>query len=315
MILITGGMGFIGLHTARRFLDAGEEVVLTQFHARREPDFIKDEIGKRVSVETLDVTNADAVLDVVRRHKVTSIVHLAVPGLGALTPAQEFGTNTTGLINVLEAAREEMLGRVSLASSLAVYSNVAQGPWTESMPLPIESSNPTEAYKKTFEILGLFYASQTGLDVVALRIGGIYGPLYHSMANLPSRLTHAAIKGVEPDLAGARRGVPMAGDQSDMCYVKDCAQGIQRVHMAASLPHRIYNIGSGRATRNSELADAVNKAVPGSKISLQEGSTGRTSPNSYCDLTQICADVGYEPEYDVYRGVADYAQWLRSNPQ
>ena len=47
MILITGGWGLSALHTARRFLDAGEKVVLTQYHVRREPDFIKDEIGRR----------------------------------------------------------------------------------------------------------------------------------------------------------------------------------------------------------------------------------------------------------------------------
>lgn len=41
MILITGGMGFIGLHTAKRVLEAGEDVVLMQHQARREPDFLK----------------------------------------------------------------------------------------------------------------------------------------------------------------------------------------------------------------------------------------------------------------------------------
>jgi UDP-glucose 4-epimerase len=314
MILITGGMGFIGLHTAKRCIDAGERVVLTQFHVRREPDFIKDELGSRAAVDVLDVTNSDAVREVVRKHNVDSIIHLAVPGLGALTPSEEFRTNTEGLINILDAAKEANVRRVSLASSLAVYANVGQGPWKENVPLPVISTNPTEAYKKTFEILGLFYARQTGLDVVALRIGGIYGPLYHSMANLPSRLTHAAVKGTKPELAG-RGGAAVAGDYGDMCYVKDCAQGIQKVHMAAELPNKIYNIGAGKATMNGELADAVNKAVPGANITLPEGSSGRSGPGSYCDLTQISADVGYKPEYDVYKGVADYAEWLQHNPQ
>jgi UDP-glucose 4-epimerase len=134
------------------------------------------------------------------------------------------------------------------------------------------------------------------------------------MANLPSRLTHAAVKGIEPQLSG-RGGNAVAGDFGDMCYVKDCAQGIQKVHMAATLPHRIYNVGSGKATANGTLVDAVNKAVPGASIKLPEGSSGRSSADSYCDLTQIRADAGYEPEYDVYKGVADYAAWLRSNPQ
>ena len=51
MILITGGLGFIGLHTAKRFVDAGEKVVLTHYRVRREPDFIKAEIGKSVFIE------------------------------------------------------------------------------------------------------------------------------------------------------------------------------------------------------------------------------------------------------------------------
>src|SRR2546421_270689 len=87
VILITGGMGFIGLHTARRFLDAGEQVVITQFTTRREPDFIKDELGKRVFVERVDVTSHHDVTEVVRKHKVTGIIHLAVPALAALTAA------------------------------------------------------------------------------------------------------------------------------------------------------------------------------------------------------------------------------------
>ena len=60
MILITGGMGFIGLHTARAMLDAGEDVVITYYQTWREPDFIKDEFGGRVQVEQVDVTDREA---------------------------------------------------------------------------------------------------------------------------------------------------------------------------------------------------------------------------------------------------------------
>jgi UDP-glucose 4-epimerase len=315
MILITGGLGFIGLHTARACIDAGETVVLTQFHVRREPDFIKGELGKRATVDTLDVLDADRVRNVIREHNVDGIIHLAVPGLGALTPTEEYKTNMDGLINILDAAKELGVKRVSLASSIGIYANVRQGPLKEEMPLPVLSTGSTEAYKKGFEVLGLFYGRQVGLDTVALRIGGIYGPLYHSMANLPSRLTHAAVRGTEPQLSGRGGGPPLAGDANDMTYVKDCAQGIQKVHMAAELPHNIYNIGSGRASTNGELADAVNKAVPGANIKLPEGASGRAGADRYLDLEQISADVGYKPEYDVYKGVADYAEWLRHNEQ
>src|SRR5262245_64242971 len=127
MILITGGLGFIGLHTAKRFLDAGEQVVLTQYRIRREPDFIKGEIGKRAFIETLDVTAGHDVTDVVRRHKVTGIVHLAVPGLGALSAAEDYRVNVMGFLNILEAARLCGVGRVRLASCIAVYARLLEG--------------------------------------------------------------------------------------------------------------------------------------------------------------------------------------------
>src|SRR5687768_1995408 len=105
MILVTGGLGFIGLHTARHLIDRGEQVVLTQYRVAREPDFIKGELGKNAHVEQLDVTDNDELMDIGRRHKITGIVHLAVPALNALSPADDFNVNMKGLINILEAAR------------------------------------------------------------------------------------------------------------------------------------------------------------------------------------------------------------------
>lgn len=314
MILITGGMGFIGLHTARRLLDAGEDVVLTRFRARREPDFLRDEIGKRVWVESLDVTDGAAVSELVRRRRVTGIVHLAVPGLGALAPADEYRVNMLGLLNVLQAAEAAGVRRVSVASSVGVYGSLPRGPLREDLPLPVTSASPTEAFKKAFEILSLHYADRTGMDVIALRIAGVFGPLYHSMANLPSRLCHAAVKGTPPDFSGPR-GIPFAGDAADLCYVKDCARGIQLLQMAERLPRRIYNIGGGGATSNGQLADAVRGIVPDAQIALQPGAGPLARPDFYMDLSCVTADVGYRPEYDVERAVADYVAWLRAHPQ
>jgi len=134
-----------------------------------------------------------------------------------MTPAEDFAMNTTGLINILEAARIWEVKRLGLASSIAVYSGMDDGPFSEDEPLRVAMTtvNPTEAYKKTFEIIGSHYAQRTGLEIVMLRIAGIYGPLYHSMANLPSRLCHAAVAGRAPDLTGVRGGPPHLEDAAD----------------------------------------------------------------------------------------------------
>jgi UDP-glucose 4-epimerase len=314
MLLITGGMGFIGLHTARCFLDAGQDVVLTHFKTRREPDFIRDELGKRAQVESLDVADASAVRELMRKYPIDGIVHLAVPGLGALSPADEYRTNTQGLLNVLEAGREAKVRRATIASSIAVYGGFERGPFKEEDRLPVQSTSPTEAYKKSEEILGLHLAQRTGLDVVFGRLGGIYGPLYHSMANLPSRLTHAAVQGRQPDFTGMR-GAPLADQANDLCYVKDCARGVQLLHMAEGLKHRVYNIGGGRAVTNRELAEAVNAAVPGAGIDLEPGRDPKAQQDRYMDLTRAREDLGYEPQYDIQSAIRDYVGWLRGNPQ
>jgi UDP-glucose 4-epimerase len=315
MILITGGLGFIGLHTARRFLDVGEEVVLTHYRVRREPDFIKGEIGKRAFIETLDVTASHDVIDLVRRHKVTGIVHLAVPGLGALSAAEDYRVNMMGFLNILEAARLCGVRRVSLASSIAVYASLPEGPFREEALLPVHSGHPTEAFKKALEILGLHYASRTELEVVALRIGSPFGPLYHSLAAPTSRICHAAAKGLPTDFTGARRGAPCDEDHSDAFYVKDCATAIQLLQMADKLSHRIYNIGNDRPMMYGEFVEAVKTVVPDAQISLQPGRSPRYRANAYLDITRIKEEVGYRPQYDIKRGVAEYINWLKSHPE
>ncbi|HEY0580960.1 MAG TPA: NAD-dependent epimerase/dehydratase family protein, partial [Chloroflexota bacterium] len=167
--LLIGGMGFIGLHTARRFLDQGQDVVITYHANRREPDFLQNDLGTRAKVEQLDVLNADRVAEIIKTHDVEGVVYLAVPSLAGVSPAEEFQTNTQGYLNVLEASRAAGVRRLSVTSSVAIYSNVTQRPWTEDLTVSTVSTNPTEAYKKALEVLGLYFGSRTGLDVVMLR--------------------------------------------------------------------------------------------------------------------------------------------------
>jgi nucleoside-diphosphate-sugar epimerase len=177
------------------------------------------------------------------------------------------------------------------------------------MTLPVASSNPTEAYKKALEVLGLFFGQRTGLDIVFLRVAGIFGPLYHSMANFPSRLCHAAAHGRAVDTGGMRYGPPKADEGRDHCYVKDCALGIQMVHSASNLQHRIYNVGNGRSTTAAELVAYVRKVVPDFQFELQPGGD-----QTYMSLDRTTSEVGFTPKYGVADGIADYIDWLKTHP-
>jgi nucleoside-diphosphate-sugar epimerase len=116
MILVTGGLGMIGAHTARALVDLGHEVVVTGHRRTEVPSFLDG----RVTVESLDVTDRDAFLALVDRHEIGGIVHLAgsIPGDD---PVAFFRTDTTGLLNALDAARSRGVRRFAVASSLGVY--------------------------------------------------------------------------------------------------------------------------------------------------------------------------------------------------
>ena len=316
MILLIGGMGFIGMHTTRALLDAGESVAVSWFSTQRLPDFLKDEVGRRLFIERMDVSKTFEVFDMVRRNRVDSIIDLMAPPAVGTSPHFDYHMYTTGLQNVLEAARTFGMKRVSLGSSGGVYGGLPEGPYHEDMLLPIDSRTQVEAFKKSMEIQAFHYAGRADLNVVSLRIGSIYGPMYYSMFNAASRMCHAAIKGEEPDFSDRPGGTIFEDDAQDWTFVKDVARGIQMLHTADTLNHRIYNVSAGRATTNKETFAAVHKVVPGAKcLAMKPGSAPNPRTNPAMDLSRISSEVGYEPEYSIERGIAEYIDWLRDNPQ
>jgi nucleoside-diphosphate-sugar epimerase len=131
MILITGGLGSIGSHTARALLDLGESVVLTAHRSIRLPEFLAGEPGGRVVVEPLDTTNEAAFLDIGKRHQVTGIVHLAAGRYDLPDPVEYLRAETLGLLTALKAATAWDVRRFSVASSIGVYAGVDEVPWRE----------------------------------------------------------------------------------------------------------------------------------------------------------------------------------------
>lgn len=311
MILITGGMGFIGLHKARAFLDAGETIVLTQHHSRREPEFLKDMVGRRVHIERVDVINRSDLEHVVEQYDVTDIVHLVAPPLNTLPPDNDFNTSVIGLLNILQVGCAAGVRRIILASSAAVYSGISSGPFHEEMPLPVHSRSATEAFKKTLEILGWHYSDRTGMDVVAVRIGAIFGPLFWHGGIFPIvRLCYAAVRGA----AASDVGDLYEEDESAPCYVKDCARGIVLLHRANRLSHRVYNLSVDWSVTNGQICEAIRKVVPDFRVALKPGTGPRHRPHPHLDVSRIRREVGYTPEYDIERSVAEYLAWLRNHP-
>ena len=103
-VLITGGMGVIGAETSRKFVNEGHRPVI---FARHRDDSLIGDILDKIDFEQGDVLDMPRVLQAIKKHKVTHVVHAAafVGAVSADNPALSIQVNVMGLVNVLEAAR------------------------------------------------------------------------------------------------------------------------------------------------------------------------------------------------------------------
>ena len=312
LILVTGGLGSIGSHSARALLDLGESVVVTAHRSTELPEFLADEPAGRVVVERLDTTDEASFLDIGKRHEITGIVHLAAGRYDLPDPIEYLGAETRGLLNALNAARAWGVRRFSVASTIGVYAGVDEVALREDAPLPALAGHQIHVFKKTAELFAALTADSAGFEAVSLRIGTIWGPL--GLPDSPffalPRLLSAAVWGEDPDLTPPRPPA-CAEDATDLCYVKDCGRAIALLMLAERLDHRIYNVSSGRLVRYGEVVDAINAVVPGANLTLPEGRNPDRPPDNYLDITRLQADTGFRAEYDVERAVPDYVGWLR----
>jgi nucleoside-diphosphate-sugar epimerase len=301
MILVTGGLGMIGAHTARALADLGHEVVVTAHHRREVPAFL----AGRVTVEPLDVTDRDAVLALGARRDISDIVHLAgsIPGQD---PVTFFRTDTTGLLNALDAARVWGVRRFAVASSLGVYLGRTEIPWHEDLALPTaELPSPILAFKKAAEPLTTHGLAGSGVQPVVLRIGSTWGPLMdpESPFNPVPPYISAVLRGEKPPLH--------ADDGGDFCYAPDAGRAIALLTTAETLRHDTYNVSSGHPFTNRELTGALQAITPGLELDFVPG--GQIGP--YLDTTRLTDDTGFTPAFDVAAAVADYVAWRAANPR
>jgi len=315
VILITGGLGFLGCNLAKLLCAGGAEVLLTSNRNTNVPPLIAPFLGKNLNIAPLNITSLDSVSRVIQEFQVTSIVHAAVRSeKGDTTLYQAMDVNVTGTINVLEAARRADICRVLFISSEAVYQGMNQTtPFKEEEKLFITSDRYVPGTKKAGEILCLMYCEQYGMEAVSLRVTRVYGPLYKGIRNLPGHMVERAAKGLPIEV-----GNYDPTEAHDFIYAKDAARAMVFLLKRPELRGRIYNLGYGKLTSIGEFAAAIRKALPEAEIHLGDGPGPLTSTktpmdiNACVDISRLSEETGFAPEYDPPRAVAHYLEWART---
>lgn len=195
-ILITGGAGFIGANLARYILDEDPSSNVR----------VIDDLstGRRENLNGVDVEFVEAsILDYAALSAATrdvdSIVHLgAIPSVprSIANPRATHEANSTGTLNVLEAARETNVGHVVVASSSSVYGSNPKLPksefdWTRPMSPYAVSKLATEGY-------AIAYQYAYGLKTLAFRFFNVFGPLQaadHAYAAVIPKFLDATLEG------------------------------------------------------------------------------------------------------------------------
>lgn len=276
-VLITGGAGFIGSHTADMLLEQGMPVTVLDDFSTGFRENLKDH--PLLDVRVGDIRDAAAVASAAAG--VSHVLHLAAQVSVAESvenPRASMDRNIAGFVNVLEEARKLNIRRVVFASSAAVYGAHASESTAREDGVPNPSS-PYGLEKLTDEHYGQLYDRLYGLPTLALRYFNVYGPRQPS---------NSSYSGVISAFAGRlRKGedLDIFGDglqTRDFVFVRDVATANVRALFASATG--TMNIASGTTHTLLEVVSALSEVsgtVP--RYQFRDGRPG--------DIRHSSADI------------------------
>lgn len=304
--LVTGGAGFIGSHLAEALASLGTNVAVLDNLAG----------GRRENLAGLArVTFIEgSILDTALLARVTAgcrfVFHQAALGsvpASVERPREFHEVNTTGTLNVLEAARSAGVARVMFAASSSAYGDNPV-PWVET--LPPRPQSPYAATKIAGEALLRAFSGSYGLDTVSLRYFNIFGPRQN--ANSAYAAVIAAF--AKALLAGQRPTIYGDGEQSrDFTFVHNAVHAnLLAARAPKPLRGETINVGCGIAVTVNRLAALMAGALGRPDLApVHHPDRAGDLKHSFAGLDRARALLGYEPVVDFEPGLAQTIAWYR----
>lgn len=307
-ILVTGACGQIGseLVPALRKIHGEEKVIASDVVP---PSPALENSGP---FEKLDVTNRQEIGQLVHKHRVKAIYHLAaiLSASGEKFPQKAWEVNINGLYNILEASRELGVRQVFCPSSIAVF-----GPATPRVNTPQDTVlSPTTIYgvtKVAGEHLCDYYVRKYGLDVRGCRFPGII-----SNETLPGGGTTDYAVAIFYEAILNRRYTCFLRPETrlPMMYMPDCLKSIIEL-MAADFSrlrhHSNFNL-TAMSFSAAELAAEIKKHLPDFEVEYQPDfrqAIADSWPESIDD-SAAREEWGWQPDYDLAAMTADMLRVL-----
>ncbi|MCK5699305.1 MAG: SDR family NAD(P)-dependent oxidoreductase [Candidatus Aenigmarchaeota archaeon] len=307
MVLVTGGLGFIGSHVCRELVRRKEKVVVFDNLSQGNLEFLKKvrmpDIYDKVTFVSGDITDFASVFETLKEYGIEKIVHTAaitfIP-TAIKKPSLTFNVNTVGSFNLLEASRILDMKKFVYISTASTYGDFQYTPADEKHPL-----NPKDIYgatKVAADRLAYSYFQTYGLSASIVRTSAVYGP-----GDLERRAAKAFIE-------NALQGVPMKLEggglqMRDFSYVKDVALGMVLALNSSESAGEAFNITGGSEYSVKDLAEMIRKYIPGSEIEVT-GARKIDAKRGMLDISKAKRVLGYNPKYDLDAGIREYVKWM-----
>lgn len=322
-VLVTGGAGYIGSHAVKQLIEAGHEVVtidnLVRGHRRA--------VHPAAAFHQLDLTDTQAIADVLRRHRVECVMHfaaLAYVGESVTDPLGYYQNNTAGAISLLRAMNTAGVKRLVFSSTAATYGEPETAPLVESMPQ--QPVNPY-GWSKLFveRILSDYGAAEAEFAFVSLRYFNVAGAAADGSLGedhdpethlIPLVLRAALGRRDKLTVFGTDYPTPDGTCIRDYIHVEDLSAAHIRA-MEALRPGdaRFYNLGIGRGYSVKEVIESAQR-VTGIEIPAENGPRRPGDPAVlYADPGKIQAELGWKPSYtEVDDIIATAWKWHKKHP-
>jgi UDP-arabinose 4-epimerase len=315
VILVVGGAGYIGSHTARALRCAGHDVVIFD-NLSTGYEFLAAGF-ELVKGDILDQAALAGVLP-----RIDAIMHFAAHayvGESVINPKKYFHNNVEGGLSLLNAALHAGVNKIIFSSTCAVYGEPAKIPIAENIPR--QPVNPygvsklffeqaLEAYDRAyaFRFASLRYFNAAGADDSG-EIGELHDPETHL---IPLALQAAAGSGPELQIFGSDYPTPDGTCIRDYIHVNDLASAHVKAldHLAAGGASFAVNVGTGVGASVEEVISAVekitSKRVPRRIVPRRPGDP----PALVADPSKAQALLGWRAERDLENVVSTAWNWI-----